>query len=111
MNSLEFIERLKEKEESMIKTYEEYFKTDKTKFDKQITKGYIQNHQKNIVYLNQIKEELEAWEVVKNKSVDMHDIIHCSSLEVFNCCLYKDYQLTEQEYKIIKKALEVKDDK
>jgi inhibitor of KinA sporulation pathway (predicted exonuclease) len=65
MTSLEFIEKEIEKEQTIIKTYEEYFKTDKTELDKQITRGYIQIHQKNIDHLNHIKTILEAWEVVK----------------------------------------------
>lgn len=29
------------------------------------------------------------------------------NVEVYNCCLYEKYQLTEEEYNKIKKALEV----
>lgn len=57
--------------------------------------------------IDQLINILEAWEVVKNKSVDIHDVIHCSSLDVFNCGLYEKYQLTEEEYNKVKKALEV----
>lgn len=70
----------------------------------------IKNETKKLETLQQIKCVLEAWRVVKDKSVDIHDIIHCSSLEVFNCGLYKDYQLTEEEYQKIKKALGVENE-
>ncbi len=119
MNSLEFIEKQIEKEQVIIKTYKEYFKTDKTKFDKQITKGYIQVHQKNIDKLKQMKFELEAWEVVKNKGVDMLIfMLYYDNLEKYNNyikslegeCNYEKCLLTQEEANSIKKALEMTND-
>lgn len=113
MNSLEFIEKQIEQEQGIIKTYEECFKIDKTEFDKQITRGYIQIHQKNINQLQQIKAELEAWEVVKDKNVKIGTVRTSPNYEVFNSLFNSDTieknRITEIEFDIIQKALEVKE--
>lgn len=57
----------------------------------------------------QIKSELEAWEIAKAKEIDLYDVITSQDIEEFNCDLYKDYQLTEEEFNKLKKALEVKE--
>ena len=107
MNSLEFInekiEIRKVDKEAALKIIKEYEGIVPVK----AYKKSVEHDDKEILALQQIKDILEAWEVVKNKCVDMHDIINCSNLEVYNTSLYKEYQLTEKEYQIIKKALEV----
>lgn len=104
MNSLEFINQeimCTQKEENIVK-----IQIESTPNDREL-QSQLKLIQECLSCLQQIKCVLEAWEVVKNKSVDMHDVIHCSNLEVFNCCLYEKYQLTEEEYNKVKKALEV----
>ena len=110
MNSLEFIEKQIKQEQGIIKTYEECFKIDKTEFDKSITRSYIQIHQKNINHLQQIKSELEAWEIVKRildltvkEDKQKYDFI-------YYWLIYHPYELLvieKQDYEILKKALEV----
>lgn len=60
-------------------------------------------------HLLQIKTILEAWEIAKAKEIDLYDVITSQDTEEFNCDLYKDYQLTEEEFNKLKKALEVED--
>lgn len=57
--------------------------------------------------LQQIKAELEAWEIAKAKEVDILDVKTSLDLETFNLDLVKTYQLTDYEYKTLKKALGV----
>lgn len=64
----------------------------------------------SIEELDQIKDILEAWEVVKLKEVDLYDVIHTTNYKQYkseNVDLLKQYFLTQQEYEIIKKALEL----
>lgn len=67
-------------------------------------------------HLQQIKSELEAWEIVKNKSVDMLIfMLYYDNLEEYNNyikslegeCDYEKCLLTQEEANSIKKALEV----
>lgn len=64
----------------------------------------------SIEQLEQIKIILEAWEICKNKKADIHDIIYCSNAEIYNCGLFEEYCLTQEEFETLKKALEVKDE-
>lgn len=113
MNSLKFIEKQIKNEQSIIKTYEEYFKIDKTECDKQLTRGYIQIHQKNIDSFNQIKTILEAWEELKKYIVLMEEQYPLYDttyeyIELENGCI--DESNTDEEGKsimIIKRALEI----
>lgn len=66
----------------------------------------------SIEQLQQAKTYLEAWEVVKLKEVDLYDVIHTTNYKQYkseNVDLLKEYFLTQQEYEIIKKALEAED--
>lgn len=108
MNNLEWID----KQILLVKENIQYHKDLLAESEEEYTDeiiSVIKLLEPELQILQQIKIELEAWEVVKNKCVDMHDIIYCSNLEVYNTLLYKEYQLTEKEYKIIKKALEGKE--
>jgi len=54
----------------------------------------------------QIKSKLEAWEIVKNKNVDILEFIACANIGIYNKgVVYKSHQLTKDEYDKIKKAL------
>lgn len=102
MNSLEFIDE-------EIKRYKAVVSI--TLGDK---KSY---YKKVIIHLQQIKAELEAWEVVKNKGVDMPMfMLYYDNLEKYNNFIisslegeayYERRLLTQQEYETLKKALEV----
>ena len=54
-------------------------------------------------------EEKIAWEIAKAKEVDILDIKTSLDLEAFNIDLVKAYQLTDYEFKTLKKALEVEE--
>ena len=77
------------------------------------TKETINYVQMKIKNFEQIKCELEAWEVVKDKKVDIYQIIHSYNFNILTISQQNDprcYQLNEQEYETIKKALEVEDE-
>ena len=111
MTSLEFIE----KEIAMVK---KKISMAKSKFTiKGLTYYHINEIKEEINILRdrlrviqQIKSELEAWEIAKNKSVDLYDIKTSQDTEEFNCDLYTEYQLTEEEFNKLKKALEEYDE-
>ena len=108
MNSLEFIKKEIRKTQRSISFVSNNLELlNENKITPDFLLARLESLNNRLIYLQQIKAELEAWEVAKNKCVDIHDIINCSNLEVYNTLLYKEYQLTEKEYQIIKKALEV----
>lgn len=95
MTSLEFIEKEIKYEKERIKIWDSKLKSSQT-----------------LTHLQQIKNDLEAWEVVKLKEVDLYDVTHTTNYKQYeseNVDLLKEYFLTQQEYEIIKKALEVDD--
>lgn len=111
MNSLEFIN----KEIAIIKSkYKEHLKFNQT--------SLAIKDEKRLKYLQQIKEELEAWEIVKNKKVDllMFEIYH-DRLQEYNNYVketieddlngYENFLLNEEEATKLKKAMKVKNDK
>ena len=110
MTSLEFVKSRIKFFEEKIKEEEQELKIMKTE-DKHII-SYYNNHidilkEKKEIY-GQIKVELEAWEVVKLKEVDLYDVIHTINYKQYkseNNDLLKEYFLTQKEYEIIKKAL------
>jgi hypothetical protein len=108
MTSLEFIE----KEIRELKFQINYIKSNMKKYIDFRTEGQLEidMRQLKINHLQQIKSQLEAWHIVKNKSVDLYDIKTSQDTEEFNCDLYTEYQLTEEEFNKLKKALEVGDE-
>lgn len=79
----------------------------------------IKNEKEKLHNLQQIKSVLEAWEVVKNKGVDMFIfMLYYNNLEEYNNyikslegeCDYEKLLLTQEEANSIKKALEVEDE-
>lgn len=58
--------------------------------------------------IEQLIDILKAWETSKNKSVDLYDIKTSKNVEEFNCDLYEEYQLTEDEFKLLRKILKQK---
>jgi hypothetical protein len=95
MNSLEFIEKeIKQLEERKENTFKnEYYSI------------YKECSQK-ITALQQIKAELEAWEVCKNDPVILSTIKTLAKGESINW-----HRLSEKQRGFIKKALEVEDGK
>lgn len=109
MNSLEFVESRIKFFEEKIKEEEQEFKTMKTE-DKHII-SYYNKHidilkEKKEIY-EQIKTVLEAWEIAKENKVDLFHIEVLDTAEEFNYDLVSQYQLTEEEFNKLKKALEV----
>lgn len=105
MNSLKFIEK-------EIKHW-------KKVIEHQPSSNNIQKHLNDkLQTLQQIKSELEAWEIVKNKGVDMLIfMLYYDNLEEYNNyikslegeCDYEKCLLTQEEANSIKKALEVEE--
>ena len=62
-------------------------------------------------HFQQIKTELEAWEVIKDKNVDIWTIRMTENYDhfLFEYHYEEDEYLTRKEYELIKKALEVKE--
>lgn len=104
MNNIEFIE----KEIKELNFQINYIKSNMEKYIDFRTEGRIEvdMRQLKLKHLQQIKNILEAWQIVKNKSVDLYDIKTSQDTEEFNCDLYTEYQLTEEEFNKLKKTLE-----
>lgn len=98
MNSLEFINQEIEYLNNKIK----YFKEEPyTSFGR----NYINYCEEKLEMFQQIKTELEAWEVVKKDDVMSHICYCLASGQSINF-----HRLTEENREIIKKALEVQDE-
>lgn len=109
MSSLEFIN-------DRIRNYETMLLT---AIDTKCSKKQIKHYEERLNVFKQIKLKLEAWEIVKNKNVDMLlFILYYDNLEEYNNyiksleeeCDYKNYLLTQEEADTIKKALEVENE-
>lgn len=105
MTNLEFVESRIKFFEEKIKEEEQEFKMMKTE-DKHIISYYnkhidILKEKKKI--FEQIKTELEAWEVVKRyvKEISINGIVFEHIINVSH---------TKQNYEVVKKALEVEDE-
>lgn len=71
---------------------------------------YCDEYDVTYTELQQIKSELEVWEIAKAKEIDLYDVITSQDVEEFNCDLYIDYQLTEEEFNKLKKEMEGEED-
>lgn len=69
-----------------------------------------QDFKKIVDEIYRLRALVEAWEIAKNKSVDLYDVKTSQDTEEFNCDLYKDYQLTEDEFCKLKNALGVENE-
>lgn len=107
MNEIEYIKVQTIKKRQEIDYYNNLNKNSSNTYLSEKDKHLINLLEKELHHLQQIKTILEAWEIVKNKSVDLYDIKTSQDTEEFNCDLYKDYQLNEEEFNKLKNALEV----
>ena len=107
MSSLEFIEKEIKELEFKIN----YIKSNMEKYIDFRTEGQLEVDMKQLKlkYLQQIKFILEAWEIAKEHKVDLFHIEMLDTAEEFNYDLVSQYQLTEEEFNKLKKALEVED--
>lgn len=64
--------------------------------------------ERKLKILQQIKCELEAWEVAKNKDVHINKIKEKNNVNSYNS--YLVIQLTEEEFNKLKKALEAENE-
>lgn len=124
MNSLEFIEKqIKAVEKELAEIVDitnDYFEIPDTYENKynliDDANERYSNYKLRLSELYQIKFQLEAWKVVKNKGVDMLIfMLYHNNLEEYNNyikslegeCNYEKCLLTQNEADTIKKALEV----
>lgn len=105
MTDLEFIEFYIKEYKRSVEWYKKYQEKNPTSFVNTLKEEELILH-----HLQQIKAKLEAWEICKNKKVDMLNVMYSANAEVYNCCLFKDHRLTEEELETIKKALEAKNE-
>ena len=117
MNSLEFINR-------QIGNINEIIEQNKIKIEENVLfeslKEHYQSYNKELeqlkLTLQQIKAELEAWEVVK-EDIDYQEIEYCSEraeytyeYKKWSFQLTEDYPNFEEKSEKLKKALEVEDE-
>lgn len=111
MNSLEYIE-------NEIKEVKHEIKINTIRIENMINKIFYKERAEvlnnKLQTLEQIKTELEAWKVIKNKGVDMLIfMLYIDNLQEYNDyisslageCNYEKLILTQQEANKIKKAL------
>ena len=71
----------------------------------------IRNDDKVETYITQIKKDLKALEIIKNKKVDVHLFLFFNKedfgdgFEAYNDC-YESEALTQQEFDLLKEVLE-----
>lgn len=121
MTKLEFIDKyielLKQKIESSKESARLYYANDDWAFGEMEEENRV-GYEEELELFKQIKNDLEAWEVVKNKMVDILMVmLYFDNLQEYNNYVkdtlkkennYKKCILTKQEYETLKKALKVK---
>lgn len=116
MTSLEFIKREIKNQKETIDIAKEYIKAGILIFPaEKINKENLKCMEEQLKTLQQIKTDLEAWEVVKNKGVDMIIfMLYDGNLEKYNDyvkssleneCDYEKCLLTQDNCEKLKKAL------
>ncbi len=101
MTSKEFIEKEVEKIKDLFKTDDDLCLRNNDGYD------FWYNR---LSMLKQIKAELEAWEIAKQKQVDIFYINVCKNAESYNKYKTSIRRLTNDEFDKIKKALEIEDE-
>ena len=113
MNSLEFIEAKIKSTERRIQELrkDKSFAITHNREDEFLDlDSDIEYYEDLLYHLQQVKNTLEAWEVVKDKQVDIFYINICKDANVYNEYKPRLKNLTNEEWDKIKKALEVEDD-
>lgn len=101
MNSLEFINLEIAKAKSDYKKFINFGQT-----------NFAIATEKRIKHLQQIKSELEAWEVVKDARKKLHfGFSYCKDIETNKIELIVSFTTEEKNKETLKKALEVEDDR
>ena len=68
----------------------------------------IEEYEDLLKKFQQIKAELEAWEICKSKQVDLYDVIHTTNYKQYkleNINLLEQYLLTKKEYETVQKSI------
>lgn len=79
--------------------------------DVMITYGETNSLEGTYDLLLKIQKELQALEIIKKKGVDVGVLIFDifeghRPKEYYNCGVYKEYELTQQEFDLLKEVLE-----
>ena len=112
--TIEFVERkIKDKKDQLKRL--KNLKTISNKYELQINELLTKNTEEDIEYLQQIKCELEAWEVVKKRLIrEKYGVFHSKDCSVHNYTRIYLKEIKEdentEEYQILKKALEIEDE-
>ena len=115
--TIEFVERkIKDKKDQLKRL--KNLKTISNKYELKINELLTKNAEEDIEHLEQIKCELEAWEICKNKlnlKVQTEEAVTEGFCMKGYWLLVEQYPYTQttiieqEEYKILKKALEVEE--
>lgn len=111
MNSLEWVNAEIIKWQEILNDFKKQLIEVKGLRNEQTTLNHIEFYKLKLKYLHKIKEELEAWEIAKEHKVDLFHIEVLDTAEEFNYDLVSQYQLTEEDFNKLKKALEVEDER
>lgn len=116
MNSLKYITIEIEWLISRIKRFEErlakYNNKDLNKEDLaevEISNNWLEQYKEELQILLQIKTELEAWKVVKDE-IKVKEVLNYFNPQYRICLRCINGLINKEQYEIIKKALEIKDE-
>ena len=102
MNSLEFIEFYIKEYKRSVEWYKKYQEKNPTSFVNTLKEEELILH-----HLQQIKSELEAWEVVKDKII-VKELPNYFYPQYCICLKNMNGKINKEQYEILKKSLEVK---
>lgn len=116
--TIEFVNRNIKNRKEQLKRLER-LKVTSNKYELQINEVLMKNIEEDIEHLEQIKSELEAWEICKNKlnlKVQTEEAVTEGFCMKGYWLLVEQYPYTQttiieqEEYEILKKALEIKNE-
>lgn len=106
MNSLEFIEQEIHFISVVKKENEKMLKDNRPEHTKEYIKTLIKEYEEKLNNLQQIKTELEAWEVVKDE-IKVKEVLNYFYPQYRICLRCMNGLINKEQYETIKKALEV----